>query len=148
MEFFYKLERDGDGWLITFRSLPEAITGGASKEEAAKNAVDAVEVTLLTYAKDGREIPSSDRKRHNDENGVVVVSATVAAKIAFVEAFRKSGMTRVAFADRLGKSESEVRRMLDPYHHTKLTTLEEAMKILGKRYIISVQDEPTIEAAA
>lgn len=148
MEFFYRMERDGAGWLVTFRSLPEAITGGATEEKAIKNAVDAVEVTLLTYAKDGREIPPSHEKRHHDESGSVVLSATLAAKIAFIEAFQKSGATRVALASKLGRNESEVRRMLDPCHHTKLDTLETAMRILGKRFVISVQDEPTIGTVA
>jgi antitoxin HicB len=66
-------------------------------------------VTLLTYAKDGRDIPP----------------AGVVAKIAFIEAFRTSGKTRVELARRLDKNESEIRRMFDPYHRTKLGALEE-----------------------
>jgi len=148
MEFFFKLEPDGEGWLVTFRSLPEAITGGATRQEAIKNAVDAVEVTLLTYAKDGRGLPPSDTKRHKDEAGSVAVSAAVVAKLAFIDAFRKSGLSGVALAHRLGKAESEVRRMLNPYHSTKLPALEEAMKALGKRFSITVEDRLSTEEAA
>jgi antitoxin HicB len=148
MEYFYRMERDGDGWLVTFRSLPEAITGGSTMDEAVRNAADAAEVVLLTYAKDGRDIPPSDRKMKPGDTGSVIAAASVVAKISFMEAFRKAGMSRVEFARRLGKNESEVRRMLDPYHHTKLGALEDAMRILGKRFVISVRDEPAIKNAA
>jgi antitoxin HicB len=148
MEFFFTLEPDGDGWLVTFRSLPEAITGGSTRQEAIRNATDAVEVTLLTYAKDGRGLPPSDRKRHKGEAGSVTVSAAVVAKLAFIDAFRKSGLSGVALAQRLGKAESEVRRMLDPYHATKLPALEDAMKVLGKRFSITVEDRLSTDEAA
>jgi antitoxin HicB len=105
-------------------------------------------VTLLTYAKDGRDIPPADRKMRAGDAGSVIAAAGVVAKIAFFEAFRKSGMTRVELARRLDKNESEIRRMLDPYHRTKLGALEDAMKVLGKRFILSVRDEPAIKDAA
>jgi len=37
------LKKDGDTILVTFRDVPEAITFGADKEEALRNAVDALE---------------------------------------------------------------------------------------------------------
>ncbi len=37
-----KLERDGEGYVVTFRDIPEAITAGATKEEAWVMAEDAL----------------------------------------------------------------------------------------------------------
>ncbi len=141
--FLAKFEPDGDGFLVTFPDLPEAITGGADEAEAMGNAVDALEVTLLTYAGDGRDIPEPLRRvpsrgsyRH------IPVSATIAAKLAFIQAFRESGLTRVGLAARLGKAETEVRRLLDPYHATKLPAIEAGLRALGRRLVV------TVEAAA
>lgn len=135
MRYMAKLEADGDGWLVTFEDVPEAITGGTDKAEAMANAVDALEVALLTYVGDGKPLPLPVAK-----TGVPVsVSANVAVKIAFIEAFREAGMTRVALAALLGKQEGEVRRMLDPYHATKLSNMEVGLKALGKELVVSVR---------
>ncbi|MEQ8601344.1 MAG: type II toxin-antitoxin system HicB family antitoxin [Devosia sp.] len=134
--YFAKMEKDGDGWLVTFPDVPEAITGGATEDEARANAADALEVALLTYVLDNRALPPAIA-----QSGLTVtVSAAVAVKIAFIEAFRASGLTRVEVASRMNKQEGEVRRMLDPYHNTKLHTLETGLRVLGKQLVVSVQD--------
>lgn len=139
--YIARFQPDGDAVIVTFPDLAEAVTGGRDDAEAAANAVDALEVTLLTYAADGRDIP--DPIRRPDAGGSyrrIPVSATVAAKIAFIEAFRHSGMTRVALAAKLGKAETEVRRMLDPYHRTKLPAIESGLRALGKRLVVTVEE--------
>ena len=138
MHYTANFEPDGKGWLVTFPALPEAITGGESREAARANAVDGLEVVLLTYAKDGRELPVDAGGSGEFER--ISVSAQVAAKLAFIEAFRRSGLTRVALAERMGKAEGEIRRMLDPYYGSKLPSLEAGMLALGKRFVVSVEE--------
>jgi antitoxin HicB len=139
MHYTAKFEKDGDGWLVTFPALPEAITGGETRALARVNAIDALEVVMLTYVNDGRTLPP-DQPVREAEAVSIAPSAQVMAKIGFIENFRNSGLTRVALASRLGKAESEVRRMLDPYHGTKLPALEAAMNALGKRFVLSVEE--------
>ena len=139
MHYTAMFSPDGDGFVVTFPAIPEAITGGATEAEALANAADALEVALLTYALDGRALPEDQRPRGSGRHCRVPVSAAVAAKVAFIDAFRASGMTRVALAAKLGKAESEVRRMLDPYHATKLATIEGGLLALGKRLVVSVE---------
>lgn len=136
MRYFASLAKDEDGWLITFPDVPEAISGGATETEARANAQDALEVALLTYVLDGRALPQPETKVGTS----VAVSAAVAVKIAFISAFRASGLTRVEVAKRLNKQEGEIRRMLDPYHNTKLATLEAGLAVLGKELVVSVRD--------
>lgn len=138
MHYTAHFEPDGAGWLVTFPALPEAITGGENRDEARANAVDALEVVLLTYAKDGRDVPADVHAAGDTEQ--VAASAQVVAKVHFIEAFHGSGLTRVALANRLGKAESEVRRMLDPYYGSKLPALEAGMKALGKRFVLTVEE--------
>jgi antitoxin HicB len=144
MHYVAKFEPDDGGFLVTFPTVPEAITGGDTLEQAFRNAVDALEVALLTYAKDGRDLPPQAAGRSSDDGfarPAIPVSAGVAAKLGFIEAFRKSGLSKVAFAAKLGKKEGEVRRMLDPYHGTKLPALEDAMRALGKRFVLTVEND-------
>jgi antitoxin HicB len=140
MQYLARFQPDGDAILVTFPSVPEAITGGATDEEALTNAIDALEVALLTYAAEGRAIPPDDvGPKSGGRYRRIIVPATTSAKLAFITAFRESGLTRVALATKLGKSENEVRRMLDPYHHTKLGAIEAGLNALGKRIVLSVE---------
>jgi antitoxin HicB len=139
--YIAKFQDDEGSIIVTFPDVPEAITGGAIEEEAFANAQEALELALLTYAGDGTEIPRASKRGAGPGRSVhVPVAAAVAAKIAFIIAFRESGMTRVALAKRLGKAETEVRRMLDPYHQTKLPAIEAGLKALGKRLVVSIAE--------
>ncbi|WEK04991.1 MAG: type II toxin-antitoxin system HicB family antitoxin [Candidatus Devosia phytovorans] len=134
--YYATFEPDEDGVLVTFPDVPEAISGGVDRAEAMTNAQDALEVALLTYVGDGKALPIAKAKQ-----GVLVsLSASTAVKIAFIEAFRSSQLTRVALAERLGKQEGEVRRMLDPYHATKLPAMEAGLQALGKQLVVSVHN--------
>lgn len=138
--YIAKIQKDGEDFVVTFPDVPEAITGGASLEEALANGVEALELALLTYAADGMAIPSGSQRAPSASYYRIPVAAAVAAKIAFILAFRESKLTRVAFAAMLGKAETEVRRMLDPYHQTKLPAIEAGLRALGKRLVISVEE--------
>ena len=138
MFFNAQLQPNGEGgFVVTFDSVPEAITEGATREEALASAADALELALLGYAKDGLPLPVADVTRGAN---AVFVGAPVAAKLVFYEAFRNSGMSKSALARKLGKDEAEVRRMLDPHHATKLGPLDEALRGLGKRFSLVVED--------
>jgi antitoxin HicB len=139
MHYIAKIQPDPPGLIVTFPSVPEAITGGNDTAEAMANAVDALEIALLTYAKDGKPLPSPTTAAPGEAEWAVSPSASVAAKLAFISAFQESGMSRVALARELGKAENEIRRMLDPYHATKLPAIEDALRALGKRLVISVE---------
>ena len=70
---------------------------------------------------------------------VVVPEALIAAKAALYLTMREQGLSKVALAARLGLGESEVRRMLDPRHGTKIERLEAALAQLGQRLVVSVR---------
>jgi antitoxin HicB len=129
-----RLKRYPDTIIVTFRDLPEAVSEGKDKADALREGSDCLDAALLFRVKDNEEIPvPSERKR-----GEVLVPASpqVAAKVAFVLAFRESGLTRVALANRLGWAESEIRRLLNPDHATKLDRIDVALRALGRRLVI------------
>ncbi|SFZ86443.1 antitoxin HicB [Devosia enhydra] len=140
MRFLARLVSDDGGLLVTFPDLPEAVTGGANLDEALNNAAEALDLTVLNYVVDRRPLPApSSRPLQDGTLRWIDVSASAMAKIAFIEAFQASGMTRVGLAARLGASENEVRRMLNPNYPSKLTTLETGLRALGKRFVISTE---------
>ncbi len=138
MDYFCLLEPNGEGGFIArFPDVPDALTEGASREEAIENAADALEVALLGCMKDGDDIPPA---RAKPRGGIAIhVTAQSSAKLAFYTAFRRSGLSQSALARKLGKDEAEIRRMLDPHHATKLPALDDALRALGQRLVLTVE---------
>jgi len=64
----------------------------------------------------------------------------MAARAALYLAMKEAGMTNVVLARKLGCDEKEVSRKLDPRHPAKLPRIKEALDILGKRLVVSVEE--------
>ena len=138
--FVYRAEfvrGDRKGIVVSFPDVPEAITQGRDMADARMMAEEALGLALLTYPERGLALPSA-RARGRD---LIAIGVTpqVAAKLAVLEAFHKSGMSKVELAKRLGKDEKEIRRILDPRHDTKLPALTAALGALGHRLVIGVE---------
>jgi antitoxin HicB len=63
----------------------------------------------------------------------------MAAKTALYLALREAKMKKTELAQHLGCDEKEVRRMLDPRHPTKLARIQQALEVLGKRLVVSME---------
>lgn len=138
MSYPARLSANGaGGFIVIFDDVREALTEGASRDEALANAADALEVALLGHMKDGADIPAPSTGKAGDE--LVPVGAQTAAKLAFYTTFRSSGLSRSALARKIGKDEAEVRRMLDPYHATKLPALDDAIRAMGRRLTVELE---------
>jgi antitoxin HicB len=122
---------------VTFPDVPEAITQGDDLADAMASASDALGVALRGYLAHGRPPKPSRRAKGLTD---VPVDPSNALKLAVIEAFIQSGISKSEFARRLGKAENEARRILDPDHPTKLAALEAAPRLFGKQVIVSVKD--------
>jgi len=140
MDYIYQaiLIPDPDGgFVVTFPDVPEAITAGETSGEALSNAAEALGLALRGYIADDRELPQAGQH----ENGIPVqAEAWSALKLAVIETFRAANITKTELANRLGRKETEARRILDPDHPTKVQMLEQALAVLGKRIMLTVKD--------
>lgn len=127
------------GFIVRFVDLPEAITSGADRRDALVQAADCLEEALAGRITDGLEIPEPSPPRRN--HVLLTVPAPMAAKAALYLAMRDADMKQTELARRLGCDEKEVRRMLDPRHPTKLPRIQQALKALGKRLVVSLEEE-------
>ena len=123
-------ETDG-GFVVTFRDLPEAITQGDTVDAALQEAADCLDEAISGRIDDTAEISTPSHK-HSGEYAVAVPLQT-AMKAALYLSVRDAGITKVELARRLGVAEKEARRLLDPHHGSRLTALERALAVLGKR---------------
>jgi antitoxin HicB len=129
---------DEGGVVVTFPDVPEAITQGDSEADAMKQAQEALGLALLTYPRRDMPIPHAKAKGRGLIS--IAVEPEVAAKIAVLEAFKRSGISKSELGRRIGKDEKEIRRILDPRHRTKLSTLTDVLRTLGQQLVIGVQE--------
>ena len=124
--------------VVTFRDILEAITQGKGIKDAIWQAADCLEEAIAGRIAGGREIPKASRAARGERP--IRVPAPMAAKAALYLAMREARMANVQLAQKLGCDEKEVRRMLDPRHPTKLPRIKEALDVLGKRLVVSVEE--------
>jgi antitoxin HicB len=122
--------------VVSFPDVPEAITEADGEASALEAAADALGLALLSYPLRGLALP----KPRARDGHVVTVAPEIAAKLAVLEAFAASGLTKSELARRLGVRETEARRILDPLHATKLPRLAETLAVLGKRLVVGVEE--------
>jgi antitoxin HicB len=130
------LSDDPDGGVFaTFSDVPEAIAHGRDHDEAIGQAKVALAVALFGYLREGERVPAP--KRRSGEQ--IAPQATDVLKIAVVEAWMDSEISKSEFARLLGVDEKEARRILDPDAATKADRLEDALSVLGRKLHIAVE---------
>ena len=128
---------DEFGVVVTFPDVPEAITQGADDADARAMAADALGTALLSYFTARQPLPEAAPL--GEGQVFVTTDPDVSAKLAVLEAFHMSGLSKSELARRLGKDEREVRRILDPDHTTKLPALMATLAVLGRRLVVGVE---------
>ena len=124
--------------VVSFPDVPEAITQGDDMADARAQAEEALGLALLSYPQRGLPLPKAKAKAKRLIT--IAVAPEVAAKLAVLEAFALAGISKSELARRMEKDEKEVRRILDPRHATKLPAMVDALRALGKRLVIGVEE--------
>lgn len=132
-----------EAYTVTFPDVYGANTGGWTREEALELAEDCLSVALGMCVKAREDIPEPSPP--SEGQVLVAVSPIVAAKLALYTAMREQGVTNVALAERLGLQENAVRRLVDPGHRSHITSVEKALKALGRALL--VEDHVAAEAS-
>jgi len=131
-----RVARDGDGFMVSFPDIPEALTGAPSREEALQMAVDALVTAMDFYFEDRRPVPSpSDLKR-----GQVLIDLppSVGAKVLLLNEMLHQGTRPADLARLMNVRPQEVNRLTTLRHPTKIDTVAEALKALGRRLELSL----------
>ena len=105
--------------------------------EALVEAADALEEAIAWHIGEDQAVPMPSSPLPGEHE--VALPPDMAAKAALVLAFRASGLSRVALAERLGVHDRVVRRMLDPRHGTSVSRINDALRLLGREAVLVVQ---------
>jgi len=121
--------------LVTFPDVPEAITFGATEEEALLHAVDALETGLSFYVDARKPLPEpSDRL----DLPTVRPSALEGIKLAVYREMMIQGIKKAELARRLGWKGPQVDRLFDLGHASRMDQLEAAAHALGKHIDVTL----------
>ena len=101
-------------------------------------AEEALELALTFYTEASKDLPEPGPLKKGMR--MVRVPALSEAKFMLYSALRSEGIKKVQLARRLGCSPSQVDRLLDIRHKSKLDQLERAFAAIGKRLSVHVRD--------
>jgi len=135
-DYAFQFTPEDDGWVITCRDLPEAISQAEKHENRIDIAEGCLQAAMESRIRDGEPLPVASKPRKGEV--IITPPAATAAKSALHDAMREAGISNMELARRLGIDEKEVRRMLDANHGTKLPRIAEAVEALGRHLHIAL----------
>lgn len=131
-----RIQPDGSGFMVSFRDIPEALTSGATREEALAMAGEALATAMDFYFEDQRPVPMPTPLRRGETG--VALPASLFAKILLLNTMLEQQVTPSALARRLQTTPQTVNRIVDLRHATKIDTIDLALGALGKRLELRV----------
>lgn len=128
--------QEDDGYVVTFRDIPEAITQGDSYEEALAMAEDALATAMEFYFEDNRAVPLPSKPQKGEV--LVTMPISVWSKVLLLNEMLKQNVSQVELAKRMSIKPQQVTRIVNLEHTTKIDTLAQAFKALGKTPVLSL----------
>ena len=127
------------GFVVEFPDLLCGITQGETVGECLERAADIVIGVAEELIKRREPLPRA-RRRRGPHVYAIALPALVEAKLALHEALRESGLSKTALGKRLGGHPMQLDRLFDLRHASRMDQVEAALRALGKRLVLSVED--------
>ena len=131
MHYPVTLTPDTDGFCVTFRDIPEAISQGDTIDEALEMAQDALMVAMEFYFEDNRAVPMPSQAQ--DGEHLVSLPPSVWVKVLLLNEMIAQNVSQAEPAKRMGIVPQSLTRLVDLSHTTKIDTLANAFAKLGKQ---------------
>lgn len=126
-----RVTRDGDGFMVSFPDIPEALTGAKNRDEAIALAADALMTAMDFYFEDRRPVPPPSEPKRGQIT--VDLPASVSAKVLLLNEMIAQGKRPAELARLMSARPQEVTRLIDLHHPTKIDTVAAALQALGRR---------------
>ena len=122
------------GYIVNFPDLPNGWSQGDDRAEALVQGEDLLEEIVLGMMAYGEDVPLPSAA---DGRPTVALPALTAAKLEAYRAMRAAGLNKKQLAERLGWQPSQVTRLFDGRHASRLDQIEAALRALGRRLVVS-----------
>lgn len=127
---------DTEGFVVTFRDIPEAITQGDDEAEALAMAKDVLIASMEVYFDEKRPVPAPSAPRKGDR--LIALPASIAVKVLLLNQMLEQNVIPSELARRMATTRQEVNRLIDLKHTTRIDRIEDAMVALGRELELSV----------
>ncbi|MCH7381391.1 type II toxin-antitoxin system HicB family antitoxin [Acinetobacter higginsii] len=127
----FDLNPDTGCYVVSFRDLPEALTQGYSIDEARTQAIDALIDALDFYFEDERPVPLPSVLQDGEQ--LVELPLSVWSKVLLLNTMLEQNVNQSQLGKMLNKPRQEINRMTNLSHATKIDSIVEALKALGKQ---------------
>ena len=124
------------GFIVNFPDLPNGWSQAETIEDALAQAEDLLEEMILGHMAKGEDVPVSSSPSAGDVRPRIALPALTAAKLEAYRAMRAAGINKRELAERLGWQPSQVTRLFDGRHASRLDLIEAALAALGRRLVI------------
>jgi antitoxin HicB len=124
------IKEDNESYIVSFRDIPEALTQGSNLNEAKEMALNALIIAMGFYFEDNRPVPAPSSIE--DDEILIELPISIWSKILLLNTMLEQHVTQSELAKRLGKTRQEMQRVINLEHNTKIDTIIEALKTLGK----------------
>ena len=132
-----ELEREEEGrFIVTFPDFGWGATDGETREVALVEAQDLLRELLSATMREGKAIPLPSKAANQTPS--VSPPVSIVLKAALYDATHESGLSQRQLARNLDVTENELRRMLNPDHATRTSTLESVLRRRGKQISVTV----------
>ena len=131
-----RIARDGDGYMVSFPDIPEALTGASSREAAIEMAADALTTAMDFYFEDRRSVPPPSAAKRGQV--MIDLPPSIGAKVLLLNEMLAQGTRPADLARLMNVRPQEVNRLTTLRHPTKSDTVAAALKALGKRLELSL----------
>ena len=131
-----RLVKDGAGYVVSFRDIPEAQSSGSSPEDAKEMASDALATAMEFYFEDRREVPMPSKAKKGEVG--VCLPVSLSAKVLLLNEMLRKGVSSAQLARKMHTTPQAVTRIVDLHHSTKIDTIADAFGVMGKKLVLSV----------
>ncbi|MDP1729936.1 MAG: type II toxin-antitoxin system HicB family antitoxin [Devosia sp.] len=136
MRYAVDLIPDEEVILVECPDIPGVHTFGDDEEEALRHARDAIESMIEMMIADRQPVPLPRARRKHYVDLPAIIEAKISLHgLMLAQKLRKADLVRL-----LGWRPTQVDRLLDLRHASRLDQLEQAFRVLGKRLEIGVKD--------
>ncbi len=123
------------GVCVRFVDLDEAFTEGDTMEEALFNAAEVLTLTLEGRLSEGIEVPPPSR----GVRGARYIAPDAKTQGVLLLRAARGDRSLADLARALETSWPQAKRLEDPRHWPSLKTLDRAVRVLGKRLVLSIE---------
>ena len=121
---------------MSFPDIPEALTEAGTRDEALGIAADALTTAMDFYVEDRRPVPAPSAAKRGQV--VIDLPPSVGAKVLLLNEMLRQRVKPAELARRMNVRPQEVSRLTDLHHPTKIDTISQALRAIGRRLELSL----------